>query len=35
MQAEAQDYLDAIALLMRAERLQVQSRVIVAGDASQ
>jgi nucleotide-binding universal stress UspA family protein len=33
MQAEAQDYLDGIALLMRAEGLQVQTRVMVACDA--
>jgi nucleotide-binding universal stress UspA family protein len=33
MQAEAQDYLDGIALLMRAEGLQVQTRVMVASDA--
>jgi nucleotide-binding universal stress UspA family protein len=33
MQAQAQDYLDGIALLMRAEGLQVQTRVIVSGDA--
>jgi nucleotide-binding universal stress UspA family protein len=33
MQAEAQDYLDGIALLMRAEGLQVQTRVMVARDA--
>ena len=32
-QAEAQDYLDGIALLMRAEGLQVQTRVMVARDA--
>jgi nucleotide-binding universal stress UspA family protein len=32
-QAEAQDYLNGIALLMRAEGLQVQTRVAVARDA--
>jgi nucleotide-binding universal stress UspA family protein len=32
-QAEAQDYLNGIALLMRAEGLQVQARVAVARDA--
>lgn len=33
-QAEAQDYLDSIALLMRAEGNQVRTRVIVAGEAN-
>jgi nucleotide-binding universal stress UspA family protein len=33
MQDEAQDYLDGIALLMRAEGLKVQTRVMVAHDA--
>jgi nucleotide-binding universal stress UspA family protein len=32
-QAQAQDYLDGIALLMRAEGLQVQTRIMVARDA--
>jgi nucleotide-binding universal stress UspA family protein len=32
-QAEAQDYLDSIALLMRAEGLQVRTRVVVARGA--